>query len=84
MTAAGTWSAAITQEILIGEVEIISMLIPFSPRVWKTFAATPGWLRIPAPTIETLPIRSSVSSRSQISSPSSASVAVVQVVAGRP
>ena len=39
-------------------------------------AATPGWLRIPAPTIETLPIRSSVSSRSQISSRSSASVAV--------
>ena len=56
----GDLSAAITQEILIGEVEIISMLIPASPRVWKTFAATPGWLRMPAPTIETLPICSSV------------------------
>ena len=29
---AGTWSAATTQEILIGEVEIISMLMPSSPR----------------------------------------------------
>ncbi len=59
-TAAGTSAASITQEILIGEVEIISMLIPLSPSIWKTFAATPGWLRIPAPTIDTLPIRSSV------------------------
>ena len=36
------------------------MLIPDSPSVSKTFAATPGWLRMPAPTIETLPICSSV------------------------
>ena len=27
LTASGTWSERITQEILIGEVEIISMLI---------------------------------------------------------
>ena len=80
----GPRSAAITQEILIGEVEIISMLIPFSPSVWKTFAATPGWLRIPAPTIETLPIRSSVSSRSQISSALERLGRGSQVVAGRP
>src|SRR5215212_6842979 len=60
-TACGTWSARITQEILIGEVEIISMLILFSPSTRKTLAATPGWLRIPAPTIETLPIDWSVS-----------------------
>ena len=33
----------ITQEILIGEVEIISMLISRSPSVRKTLAATPGW-----------------------------------------
>ena len=33
MTAAGISPAAITQEILIGEVAIISMLMPFSPRV---------------------------------------------------
>src|SRR6476646_6591833 len=68
-------SAAITHEILIGEVAIISMLIPFSPRVRKTLAATPGWLRIPAPTTETLPTRSSVCSVSEISSPPSASAA---------
>ena len=43
------------------------MLIAFSPSTWKTFAATPGWLRIPAPTIETLPIASSV----EMSSPTS-------------
>ena len=36
------------------------MLIPSSPSIWKTLAATPGWLRMPAPTIETLPICSSV------------------------
>ena len=32
-----------TQEILIGEVEIISMLMSSSPSVVNTFAATPGW-----------------------------------------
>ena len=58
-TASDTRSAAITQEILIGEVEIISMLISCSPSVWNTLAATPGWLRMPAPTTETLPICSS-------------------------
>ena len=60
LTASGTRSAEITQEILIGEVEIISMLIPSPPSTSKTLAATPGWERMPAPTIETLPIRSSV------------------------
>ncbi len=60
LTASAIRSEEITQEILIGEVEIISMLIPSSPRTRKTCAATPGWLRIPAPTMETLPIRSSV------------------------
>ena len=59
-TASGTRSAEITHEILIGEVEIISMLIPSPPRTSKTLAATPGCERMPAPTIETLPIRSSV------------------------
>ena len=41
-TASGTRSAEITQEILIGEVEIISMLIPSPPSTSKTLAATPG------------------------------------------
>src|SRR5262249_18477921 len=56
LTASGTRSAAMTHEILIGEVEIISMLIFSRPRTSKTLAATPGCERIPAPTIETLPI----------------------------
>ena len=49
-------SERITHEILIGEVEIISMLMSCSASVSNTFAATPGCERIPAPTIETLPI----------------------------
>src|SRR5205823_3819189 len=47
-TASGTRSPAMTQEILIGEVEIILMLMSSAPRVEKTFAATPGCVRIPA------------------------------------
>ena len=35
--------ARTTHEILIGEVEIISMLISSSPSVENTLAATPGW-----------------------------------------
>ena len=35
------------------------MLMPSSPSVENTLAATPGWVFIPAPTIETLPIVSS-------------------------
>ena len=54
-----SWSARTTQEILIGEVEIISMLMPRSPSVANTLAATPGWERIPAPTIDTFPISGS-------------------------
>ena len=37
----------ITHEILIGEVEIISMLIAVLAEHWKTFAATPGWFACP-------------------------------------
>ena len=58
LTARSTRSRSITQEILIGEVEIMSMFTPSSASTAKTFAATPGWERIPAPTIETLPISS--------------------------
>ena len=60
LTASGTRSPGTTHEIRIGEVEIIMMLIALSPSVVKTFAATPGWVFIPAPTIETFPIDSSV------------------------
>ena len=61
LTAVSTSSTGTTQEIRIGEVEIISMLMLLAPRTVKTFAATPGWDFIPAPTIDTLPIASSVS-----------------------
>src|SRR5205085_10887023 len=43
----------ITHEIRIGEVEIISMLIPSAASASNMSAATPGWLFIPAPTSET-------------------------------
>ena len=43
------------QETLIGEVEIICRLIPWSARVRNIFAATPGCERMPAPTRDTLP-----------------------------
>ena len=33
----------------MGEVEIISMLMPALARVWNMVAVTPGWVRIPAP-----------------------------------
>ena len=37
------------------------MLMPSSASTWNIFAATPAWLRMPTPTIETLAISSSVS-----------------------
>ena len=46
----GTWHA-----ILIGEVETIDASIPASSSVANVFAATPGWLFMPAPTRLTLP-----------------------------
>src|SRR4051794_35848337 len=60
-TASGTRSPRMTQEMRMGDVEIISMLMSLEPRVVKTLAATPGCVFIPAPTIETLPIASSLS-----------------------
>ena len=58
-TAVSTSSSRTTHEILIGEVEIISMFTPASPSTVRARAATPGWLFIPAPTSDTLPMRSS-------------------------
>ncbi len=46
-TASGTRSPRTTHEILIGDVEIISMLIPSSPSMEKTLAATPGCVFMP-------------------------------------
>ncbi len=57
-TTDSTRSRGMMQEILIGEVEIMSMLRSSAASTLNTFAATPGCERMPAPTIETLPISS--------------------------
>jgi hypothetical protein len=54
-------SRPIMQEILIGEVEIISRLISSSASVRNIVAATPGCERMPAPMSETFPRRSFIS-----------------------
>src|SRR4029453_11506479 len=59
-TAVSTCSSRTTHEILIGEVEIISMFTPALAIASKVLCATPGWLFIPAPTTDTLPMCSSV------------------------
>src|SRR4029079_2624888 len=79
LTASGTRSPGTTQEIRSGEVEIIMMLIALSPSVVKTFAATPGCVFIPAPTIDTFPIVSSVATVI----PSSAVIGASAVCAAR-
>jgi hypothetical protein len=48
-----------THEIAISEVEIIWRLIPSLASVVNIFTATPEWLRMPTPTIETFATRSS-------------------------
>src|SRR5215467_674158 len=53
-TASSVYLASMTTEILISEVEIISMLIPSCARTSNILAATPAWVRIPTPTTETL------------------------------
>src|SRR5207247_778099 len=49
----------ITYEIRIGDVEIISMLMPSPASTSNMSAATPGWDFIPAPTSETFAMASS-------------------------
>ena len=58
-TASSVYLASMIQEILISEVLIILMLIPSFARVLNILEATPEWLLIPTPTIETLAISSS-------------------------
>src|SRR5919198_6042476 len=58
-TALTTSASRTTHEMRIDDVEIISMLTPDSDKAENIVAATPGWLRIPAPTSETFPIPSS-------------------------
>ena len=60
-TASSTCSLAMTHEILMGEVPIMSRLMPRSASVWNILAATPGWLRMPAPIRLILAMSASVS-----------------------
>ena len=53
-TASSTYLASTTTEILISEVEIIWMLMPSAASTSNMRAATPAWLRMPRPTIDTL------------------------------
>ena len=53
-TASSVYSSAISTLILISEVEITWMLMPFSARVLNMRWATPAWLRMPTPMTETL------------------------------
>jgi hypothetical protein len=52
-TASSARSAATMQEIRIGDVEIISMLIPSRASASNIVAVTPGFVFMPAPTTET-------------------------------
>ena len=49
---------------MISDVEIPRMLIPSAASVSNTFSATPEWERIAMPTMETLAILSSPTTRS--------------------
>ncbi len=53
------FGVADSTEIRISEVEISSMLIPASASASQNVAVTPGWLFMPAPTSDTLPMWSS-------------------------
>ena len=58
-TASSAYLSSITQETAISEVEIIWMLMPSRDSAVNIVAATPEWLRMPTPTMETLATRSS-------------------------
>src|SRR5262249_21011346 len=58
-TASSAYLSSITHETAISEVEIIWMLMPSRAIVPNMREATPEWLRMPTPTIETFAMRSS-------------------------
>src|SRR3990172_26118 len=61
VTASSVYLALTTQDILISEVLIIIMLMPSWARTLNILAATPEWLIIPTPMIETFATSSSIS-----------------------
>src|SRR5262249_56653417 len=58
-TASSAYLSSMTHETAISEVEIIWILMPSRARAANMVEATPEWLRMPTPTIETLATRSS-------------------------
>src|SRR5205809_70349 len=58
-TASSAYLSSMTHDTAISDVEIIWMLIPSRASAANIWEATPEWLRIPTPTMETLATRSS-------------------------
>src|SRR2546422_72217 len=58
-TASSAYLSSMTHETAISDVEIIWMLMPSRPSAANIVEATPEWLRMPTPTMETLATRSS-------------------------
>ena len=58
-TASSMYFRSISTETLISEVVMTLMLTPSAARAANIFCATPAWLRMPMPTIETLATPSS-------------------------
>src|SRR5205823_13935805 len=58
-TASSAYLSSITHDTAISDVEIIWMLMPSFDSAPNMTAATPEWLRMPTPTMETLATRSS-------------------------
>src|SRR5215468_2092252 len=57
-TASSAYLSSITHDVAISDVEIIWMLMPSRASAANIVAATPEWLRMPTPTIDTLATRS--------------------------
>src|SRR5882724_5531254 len=78
-TASSAYLSSMTHDTAISDVEIIWMLMPSRASVANIVDATPEWLRIPTPTMETLATRSSCAMpRAPISRTTSASSATAR------
>src|SRR5262249_59172046 len=74
-TARSTSRSCTTQEMRMVDVEIISMLTFSAASVSNIWAATPGFVRIPAPTNDTRPI-----SASKLAPPASISTTILSTI----
>src|SRR5206468_2630250 len=79
-TASSAYLSSMTHDTAISDVEIIWMLMPSRASAANIIEATPEWLRMPTPTMETLATRSSCTiPRAPISRVTSASSATARV-----